>query len=188
MWIHKNSVPHSLKRQVLTQVCFYPSGHTVLLKKKSAGVLTLRYSFHFTLPWWRHWEYSPLTFGDKPPPLYAASLRATGTWNCIARSIRQTPSLSHMHNTERVIYLLWNTSIHCYSSFLSSQCGWWNTGSLHSKYRSAPFETCIYWQRNQWKKASYTKSTDEIRLPLLKWVRVVQLCIYIFVAIFEDLV
>lgn len=120
--------------------------------------------------------------------LRTTSLRAISTYNCIVQSIRKTSSESHIRRTEEAIYSLRNTSVTCYySSFPPSQCGWWNTGSLHSKYWSSPFKTCSYCWRKPWKEASYTKLTAGIRLPLLLWVRVVQLCIYIFGAIFEVL-
>lgn len=102
-------------------------------------VLTLWYSFASVLPWWRHWECSPFTSLDKL--VYpSVSLRATGTCNCIAHSL----SLSTIHTTQ-LIYLLWNTSVLCYSSFfLSHHCRQWNTGSLQPNAGQPHFEPLVY--------------------------------------------
>lgn len=179
----------SLKRQVLAQVlCFHPPGHTLFFlrkrKRKSIGVLTLRYSFHSVLPWWRHWEYSPLTSGDKPPPLCFASLRATGTCNCIA-PIYKTGFLSEPHSQHRRSHLFTKKYLNAllFLYFIPRQCGWWNTGSPHSKYRSAPFETGICWQRKRVKE-SRPHQINSWNKALLKWVRVFQLTMYVFVAFF----
>lgn len=153
-------------------------------KRKSIGVLTLRYSFHSVLPWWRHWEYSPLTSGDKPPPLCFASLRATGTCNCIA-PIYKTGFLSEPHSQHRRSHLFTEKYLNAllFLYFIPRQCGWWNTGSPHNKYRSAPFETGICWQRKRVKE-SQPHRINSWNKALLKWVRVFRLTMYIFIAFF----
>lgn len=160
-------VPHSLKRQVL---CVYPPGHTLLRKKKSIGVLTLRYFLLSALPWWRYWEYAPLTLKRRrqtSSSLCSVSLRATGTCNCIAQSIRQTPSHSH---TQKKSFIQWETPQYPAIHFFSQPV--WMV-----KYRVTAQQILVspiwnkYWEKNQWRKASYTKyQTAQIRPPLLKWV------------------
>lgn len=71
--------------------------------------------------------------------LCSASLRAIGTCNCIARSIRLP--LRATHNTEEVIYSPRNTSMPCYSSLFTASVDGEiqghctaNTGQLHLKH------------------------------------------------------
>lgn len=143
-WIRNNNVPQSLKRRVLTKVlCFHPPGHTLLSKKKKKkiycrsnleiffpfGIALMEVLRTFTSHLWRQTSSS----------LCSASLRAIGTCNCIARSIRLP--LRATHNTEEVIYSPRNTSMPCYSSLFTASVDGEiqghctaNTGQLHLKH------------------------------------------------------